>query len=181
MIEKGMTNEELEKALQEEEANIANQEKNEAVEEIASPETAEENNETITEAKIEELTESLEAKAESVEKDLEEVGGEEGVKNTLDAMTDEKKKEIADKLEKLNNQIRYTKNSAKDEFEMTIPFSTIRYADGLLEGTTHALINLTGTFQFIGVSLGTAELIKLFKLKRERRALIKEQNKLHAA
>ncbi len=176
MIERGMGNDEIEKALNEEESVIKeSSEQKEIKEEIVS---VEETSEDKVEKTLDNTVESIEKNTEVVSNKLQEVGGDEGVQKTLDAMTFEKKKELSEKITALSEKIKYRKGEAKYEFIDAIPFSHIADNPSAQGIFGEVALSVLGAKTIFGVMNGIKDLSQMFKLKKERRALIKAQNKL---
>lgn len=103
---RGISNDDLEKQLQEEEAKmgINNETKENTESKKENPEAVEEAKETAVEKELNTQMASLERNVETVQKTVEEIGGPEVIKEVLSKISPEDKKVLEEKTNRRKNK-----------------------------------------------------------------------------
>ncbi len=136
--------------------------------------SAEENIDASLDSSLNTLSNNL----ESLESDLKSVGGEEGIKNTLQSMDDSQLKELQNKITLLEKSYANTKSQLADFTELSIPPLVLmrdnNFGNKLKTFAASVFITGTGMGPLLVLTMGIRainEKIKLSLLKRKEKKL----------
>ncbi len=137
-------------------------------------ESAEENIDANLDSSLNTLSNNL----ESVEKELNDVGGPEGVKNNLQSMDDNQLKELQNKIVLLEKSYANSKRQLVDYIELSIPPLALmgdgNVGDKLKTFAGSTFFTATGMIPLLALTTGArslAEKIKLSLMKRKEKKL----------